>query len=82
MPGPRLPPNRDRYSRSEPDAECGGCRFWVALHGHLGRDYGACTNADSPFDGQVRFEHDGCAAYADREDGSFGQLETGSRKIV
>ncbi|HEU5109003.1 MAG TPA: DUF3027 domain-containing protein, partial [Micromonosporaceae bacterium] len=53
-------------------AQCGGCRYWIALRGDLGSDYGACINADSPFDGQIRFEHDGCSAYADREDGSFG----------
>jgi hypothetical protein len=52
--------------------QCGGCRFWIALHGELGRDYGACTNPASPYDGQVRFEHDGCAAFADRDDGTFG----------
>lgn len=46
--------------------------FWVALHGRLGQDYGACTSAHSIFDGMVRFEHDGCTAFADRGDGSFG----------
>ncbi|RSN36187.1 DUF3027 domain-containing protein [Amycolatopsis sp. WAC 01416] len=52
--------------------QCGGCVFWVALHGRLGQDYGACTNAHSIFDGMVRFEHDGCAAFAGRGDDSFG----------
>ncbi|MFF8322924.1 DUF3027 domain-containing protein [Streptomyces bobili] len=54
------------------DSQCGGCRFWVALSGELGQDYGACTNSRSPFDGRVRFEHDGCDCFAGREDGSFG----------
>lgn len=53
-------------------AQCGGCRFWVALAGDLGRDFGACTHEGSAFDGRVRFEHDGCAVFAVREDGSFG----------
>jgi Protein of unknown function (DUF3027) len=52
--------------------QCGGCRYWIALSGELGADYGACTNAVSPFDARIRFEHDGCDAYAEREDRSFG----------
>ncbi len=52
--------------------QCGGCRYWIALGGELGADYGACTNPAASFDGRVRFEHDGCAAYTEREDGSFG----------
>ncbi|MCX5401272.1 DUF3027 domain-containing protein [Streptomyces sp. NBC_00102] len=54
------------------DAQCGGCRFWIALGGELGQDYGACTNSGSAFDGRVRFEHDGCAVFTVREDHSFG----------
>ncbi|MGW4960627.1 DUF3027 domain-containing protein [Nonomuraea sp. NPDC004186] len=53
-------------------AQCGGCRFWIALSGQLGLDYGACTNPASSFDGQMRFEHDGCVRFVGREDGSFG----------
>ncbi|GGQ32964.1 hypothetical protein GCM10010249_59400 [Streptomyces roseolilacinus] len=54
------------------DAQCGGCEFWVALSGKLGRDWGACTQAGSGFDGRVRFEHDGCEHFTTRADGSFG----------
>ncbi|WP_432075771.1 DUF3027 domain-containing protein [Streptomyces wuyuanensis] len=54
------------------DAQCGGCRFWIALSGQLGQDYGACSTPGSSFDGQVRFEHDGCESFAGRADGSFG----------
>ncbi|MEV5731313.1 DUF3027 domain-containing protein [Streptomyces pharetrae] len=54
------------------DAQCGGCRFWIALSGQLGQDYGACSNLGSSFDGRVRFEHDGCESFAGRADGSFG----------
>ncbi|MGP4102178.1 DUF3027 domain-containing protein [Nonomuraea sp. KM90] len=43
--------------------QCGGCRFWLPLAGEMGRDYGACANPAAPFDGRVRFEHDGCAAF-------------------
>jgi hypothetical protein len=52
--------------------QCGACRFWIALRGTLGLDYGACTNPASPFDAQVRFEHDGCEHFAARPDHSFG----------
>jgi len=40
--------------------QCGQCRFWVQLAGAFKDDYGGCTNADSPFDRSVMFEHDGC----------------------
>ncbi|MFF3842510.1 DUF3027 domain-containing protein [Streptomyces sp. NPDC001930] len=54
------------------DEQCGGCRFWIPLSGDLGLDWGACTHADSRFDGRVRFEHDGCEHYSVRDDGTFG----------
>ncbi|SBT40067.1 DUF3027 domain-containing protein [Micromonospora auratinigra] len=54
------------------DEQCGGCRYWIALRGELGRDYGACTHPGSAHDGQVRFEHDGCPVFTERADGSFG----------
>ncbi|GGY33616.1 hypothetical protein GCM10010299_45130 [Streptomyces tanashiensis] len=54
------------------DEQCGGCRFWIALSGDLGLDWGACTHAGSPFDGRVRFEHDGCEHFSVRDDGTFG----------
>ncbi|MFJ2514454.1 DUF3027 domain-containing protein [Streptomyces griseoviridis] len=54
------------------DAQCGGCHYWVALSGELGRDWGVCTHFTSAFDGRVRFEHDGCDRFTLRQDGSFG----------
>ncbi|OKJ94202.1 DUF3027 domain-containing protein [Amycolatopsis sp. CB00013] len=65
---------RERFNRlgDRQGEQCGGCAFWVALHGRLGDDYGACTNARSFFDGVVRFEHDGCTAFTERGDRSFG----------
>ena len=54
------------------DEQCGGCRFWIALSGELGLDWGMCIRAGSPFDGQVRFEHDGCERFVARADGTFG----------
>ena len=35
----------------------------MPLAGALGDDWGACSGALSPFDGMVRFEHDGCDAF-------------------
>jgi hypothetical protein len=70
-----------RRNRSTADAEyrddwyaqqCGGCRYWVALRGAIGLDYGLCTHAVSGYDGQVRFEHDGCDAFLERDDHTFG----------
>jgi hypothetical protein len=47
--------------------QCLHCRFYVPLEGPLGADWGACTNATSPFDRQVMFEHDGCDAFEPAE---------------
>ena len=53
--------------------QCGGCRFWIALGGVLGDDYGVCANAVSPRDGRVQFEHDGCEAFAPVTEGEWGR---------
>jgi hypothetical protein len=53
------------YPESWVYEQCGRCRFWFPLAGDMGEDYGVCANARSPFDGFVRFEHDGCEAYED-----------------
>jgi len=50
------------------DEQCGGCSFWVPLSGAFGGDYGGCSNPVSPFDGTVRFEHDGCEHYDEAGD--------------
>jgi hypothetical protein len=44
--------------------QCGMCEFWIPLAGSWGLDYGACSNPSSPFDGAVRFEHDGCEEFS------------------
>lgn len=49
------------------DQQCGGCRYWFPLAGKIGLDYGACANKKSPFDGTVRFEHDGCEFFEESE---------------
>jgi hypothetical protein len=64
--------SQDGYADAWYYEQCGGCRYWIALQGVIGSDYGACTNGRSAFDGRIRFEHDGCAGFTEREDGSFG----------
>jgi hypothetical protein len=40
--------------------QCIICRYYVLLEGQWQYDWGVCSNPLSPFDGMVRFEHDGC----------------------
>jgi hypothetical protein len=46
------------------EEQCGMCRYWIPLEGIFATDYGACSNQRSPFDGFVRFEHDGCNVFS------------------
>ena len=50
--------------------QCADCVHWCPLAGALGEDWGACSNPRSPFDGRVRFEHDGCVEFEARPAGS------------
>lgn len=40
--------------------QCGECKYYIRLIGNYGSSWGACTNVDSEFDCQVKYEHDGC----------------------
>ncbi|MGC4013422.1 MAG: DUF3027 domain-containing protein [Luteolibacter sp.] len=40
--------------------QCHTCAYYVPLTGAFACDWGACTNRNSPEDGRVKFEHDGC----------------------
>lgn len=51
------------YRESWYAEQCGACRFWIPLAGTMGLDYGACANPAPPFDGAIRFEHDGCDGF-------------------
>ncbi|WP_460514774.1 DUF3027 domain-containing protein [Flindersiella endophytica] len=62
-PDPEPSHRRPEYRESWYDEQCGGCRFWIPLAGSMGSDYGACANSASPFDGTIRFEHDGCDVF-------------------
>lgn len=58
-------------SHAHPDEhwrdQCLHCAFYKKLSGHLGTDWGVCANPASAWDGQLRFEHDGCSAYVEAE---------------
>jgi hypothetical protein len=58
-----------QYQESWAWDQCGVCRFWLPLAGNLGTDWGACSNAKSPFDRRVMFEHDGCDFFDEDPDG-------------
>jgi hypothetical protein len=53
------PSYREEWRRQQ----CGLCEYWIPLAGWWGLDWGGCSNAASPFDGSMRFEHDGCDEY-------------------
>jgi hypothetical protein len=65
--------NRDAakqdYKEKWSDEQCGGCRFYVPLIGAFIADWGACSNENSPCDGTVRLEHDGCDFYSEAANG-------------
>ena len=60
-----------KYQESWTFEQCGGCIHWLAIAGQIGADWGVCSSAESAFDGQVRFEHDGCECFVEDPEG-FG----------
>ena len=50
------------------DTQCLTCAFYILLVGKFSQDYGVCSNAKSPFDGRVTFEHDGCEEHAEADE--------------
>lgn len=48
------------YARPFDGNQCFLCRFYVELKNPLGMDWGVCSNPKSVFDGELRFEHNGC----------------------
>ncbi len=55
---------RPDYNPDWAAQQCLFCRYFIPLSGALVEDWGACSNPLSPFDGIVRFEHDGCDAFS------------------
>jgi len=55
---------RDRESDWGADCSC-GCKWFAAIEGRLGYDWGVCANPSSPRVGLLTFEHQGCKEYED-----------------
>jgi hypothetical protein len=47
--------------------QCLHCQYYVELSGELGADWGACTNEQSQYDGQLVFEHWTCRYWAEED---------------
>ncbi len=48
--------------------QCMFCVYYLLLPGKFKSDWGVCSNAKSPMDGKVAFEHDGCDFFVRDED--------------
>jgi hypothetical protein len=69
LPHNRYPPARNvEYPDEWTSEQCLMCQYYVKLTGKLGYDWGVCSNAVSPLDGLVMFEHDGCEHFVPAED--------------
>ncbi len=66
----RLPSDFEPYGERSretdwcPDCSC-GCKWFAAIEGRLGSDWGVCANPASPRIGLLTFEHQGCKQYED-----------------
>lgn len=62
-------------------AQCFACQYYIQLQGILATDWGVCSHSESPFDGKLMFEHDGCEQFSpvDEEDEELIEL---TRKIM
>ncbi len=58
---------RQRGEQWLPDCSM-GCRHFVPLPGKLGFDWGVCVNPQSHRAGLLTFEHQGCPAFAGRDE--------------
>jgi len=69
--------------------QCGGRVCYSALEEALGSDWGVCTNAASPYDGRLLFEHDGCEQFRAApppdvmvDDAEFGRLRSEAMRVT
>jgi len=71
----KVPRNRKTGSAEYKDdwysEQCFACQYYVHLDGDLRRDWGVCSHPQSPFDGKLMFEHDGCEYYSFAADEEF-----------
>lgn len=47
--------------------QCYGCKYHAKLRTALGLDWGVCANSKSPYDGLLKFEHQGCSEHVASE---------------
>jgi hypothetical protein len=60
------------HSSQSDDGNCGECQFFIKLDGPAAfLWYGACSCADSPFDGRVVHQGSGCAGFCARYETPF-----------
>ena len=52
------------------------CPYYVTLEGVLGADWGVVVNPESPFFGQLVFEHDWCGCPGDPPEHHSGKWQT------
>jgi hypothetical protein len=57
-----------RHAKEWVEGQCMFCVYYLPLPGKFAFDWGVCSNAKSPMDGKVAFEHDGCDFFARDED--------------
>jgi hypothetical protein len=61
--------------------QCYACQYYMHIDGYLRTDWGVCSHPESPFDGKLMFEHDGCEYFSpvDEEDEELIEL---TRKLM
>src|SRR5690349_13660112 len=63
--------------------QCFKCQYYIPLQGSLSLDWGVCSNANSPHDAQLMFEHDGCEHFSYAADEvEFSPAMTDAPKFV
>lgn len=55
--------------------QCFACQYYILLQGHLSTDWGVCSHPESPFDGRLMFEHDGCEYFSRMDEDDDEDLE-------
>lgn len=56
--------------------DCSSCRFYAALEGSLGMDWGVCTRPESPRTGLLTFEHQaGFGCHQDYDEDELVDME-------
>ena len=65
----RTPKNED-WQEEWISEQCFSCQFYISMIGEFRSDWGVCSNVQSPLDGRIMFEHDGCEHHSFAKDES------------